>query len=307
MAEEHASKNDLVVLLSGSGNSDNVIHALDYCKKHNIPTLAFAGFSGGMLYKTCAGRPCYVTQVHDQQISEDIFQSALYLIAGMARLGTRSKSNLGVFKESYLTALQGALDGISAEFLSRVSEAVVRAYMQARAVYVLAPEGGALSITAEHIAHNLNWDAVYKIKNPPKRFIYSTPTNCDFSGIANDRLMPGIVHIQQLEKAERNDVLLLFAHNETEEVVKNVYNYTKGKGINAFLFRRFGRSRDSASDGFTVANALQIVGHILGRIIQMRLKLALGEDQNGMRSDPVQFLIEHYLAQRELIGERDGL
>jgi D-sedoheptulose 7-phosphate isomerase len=40
---ENVESNDLVITISSSGNSPNIINVLDYCKMNNIRTLAFSG------------------------------------------------------------------------------------------------------------------------------------------------------------------------------------------------------------------------------------------------------------------------
>jgi D-sedoheptulose 7-phosphate isomerase len=47
------SKNDVVFAFSGSGNSSNVIRALEFAKKNGATTIGFTGMSGGMLSKIC--------------------------------------------------------------------------------------------------------------------------------------------------------------------------------------------------------------------------------------------------------------
>ena len=47
------SKNDVVFAFSGSGNSSNVIRALEFAKKNGAITIGFTGMSGGMLSKIC--------------------------------------------------------------------------------------------------------------------------------------------------------------------------------------------------------------------------------------------------------------
>ncbi|WP_199089686.1 SIS domain-containing protein [Bosea sp. ASV33] len=61
---------DLVVAVSGSGNSENVIRAVDYANGHGGRTLGLSGFSGGRL-KERAQSSIWVN-VHDMQIVEDI-------------------------------------------------------------------------------------------------------------------------------------------------------------------------------------------------------------------------------------------
>jgi len=46
-----AEKNDLLILVSSSGNSKNIINAVKLCKKKGIFTIGFSGFSGGYLAK----------------------------------------------------------------------------------------------------------------------------------------------------------------------------------------------------------------------------------------------------------------
>ncbi len=44
-----ASKGDLLVVVSGSGNSANVVKCVDWAKKNGLKTIALLGFSGGKL------------------------------------------------------------------------------------------------------------------------------------------------------------------------------------------------------------------------------------------------------------------
>ncbi len=46
-----AKKDDLLIMISSSGNSKNIVSALRYCKKNKIKTVGFSGFSGGYLSK----------------------------------------------------------------------------------------------------------------------------------------------------------------------------------------------------------------------------------------------------------------
>jgi len=43
--EYYADKNDLVILLSASGNSKNLVNAAKYCRRNNIKTLSITGFN----------------------------------------------------------------------------------------------------------------------------------------------------------------------------------------------------------------------------------------------------------------------
>jgi D-sedoheptulose 7-phosphate isomerase len=61
---------DLVIAISGSGNSENVIRAVDYANKNGAVTLGLSGYSGGKL-KQMAQHNIWAN-VNDMQLCEDI-------------------------------------------------------------------------------------------------------------------------------------------------------------------------------------------------------------------------------------------
>ena len=63
-------KNDLLIFLSGSGNSINLIKTAKTAKKYGIKTASLTGYSGGGL-KKIVDIPIHI-EVNDMEISEDI-------------------------------------------------------------------------------------------------------------------------------------------------------------------------------------------------------------------------------------------
>lgn len=61
---------DLVIAISGSGNSENVLRAVKYANENNAVTLALCGYSGGKL-KDVAQHVVWA-EVNDMQLAEDI-------------------------------------------------------------------------------------------------------------------------------------------------------------------------------------------------------------------------------------------
>lgn len=61
---------DIVIGISGSGNSSNVVNAFDYAKKHGGTTIAIVGYSGGRM-KKMADYSIHV-DIDDMQIAEDL-------------------------------------------------------------------------------------------------------------------------------------------------------------------------------------------------------------------------------------------
>jgi len=315
LLSDRAGPDDLGIFISGSGDSDNLLNAAAFCRAQGIHTLSFAGFDGGKISRLQATDVPFVVRIPDQQIAEDIIQALLRVAVDLAY--ERCVENGGSAREaiaSYSLSLEASLDRIEAAWIERVSAAVCTAFFAGRTVFLLAPEGAPLSVSAEHTAHNFNWDAVYQIPNPPPRHIRSTPTSCDYTGIGNDRLTPGIVTWQQLASAGPGDVLILFAEDLTSEIVQRVVAIAEAAGVTIFaLTGRDGSERSRAVDVVSLesdvpgvlADVGQMCGHMLGRVIHMRLAQAV--DPTSVIDNRETYLVDNDLAQRRLLDVLAGL
>ena len=65
-----AQPGDIAIALSGSGNSPNIVKALEWCKANGVQSFAVLGYSGGKA-KELADVSIHVA-VRDMQISEDL-------------------------------------------------------------------------------------------------------------------------------------------------------------------------------------------------------------------------------------------
>ena len=65
-----AQPGDIVIALSGSGNSPNILKAIEWCKENQVKSIAILGFEGGAA-KGMVDIPIHVP-VNDMQISEDL-------------------------------------------------------------------------------------------------------------------------------------------------------------------------------------------------------------------------------------------
>jgi D-sedoheptulose 7-phosphate isomerase len=73
-----ARPGDIAIALSGSGNSPNVVKALEYCKEADIESYAILGYSGGKAL-ALADHPIHVA-IDDMQISEDLQMTVGHLL-----------------------------------------------------------------------------------------------------------------------------------------------------------------------------------------------------------------------------------
>ncbi|WP_430409973.1 D-sedoheptulose-7-phosphate isomerase [Kordia sp.] len=69
---------DVIIGVSGSGNSKNIINAISYANSKNIETIGFCGFDGGEL-KKIATKHMHVP-IHDMEITEDVHLSCFHAI-----------------------------------------------------------------------------------------------------------------------------------------------------------------------------------------------------------------------------------
>ncbi len=74
---------DLVIGISGSGNSPNILKAIAYANSQGAHTVGLAGFNGGKL-AGLAGTPL-VVQVNDMQKAEDIHLILLHVVMQILR------------------------------------------------------------------------------------------------------------------------------------------------------------------------------------------------------------------------------
>jgi D-sedoheptulose 7-phosphate isomerase len=69
---------DYVIGISGSGNSKNVIKAIEYANQNGGITIGFCGYTGGVLKE--AAQFCVHVPIDDMQVSEDLHMIMTHLI-----------------------------------------------------------------------------------------------------------------------------------------------------------------------------------------------------------------------------------
>ena len=69
---------DLVIGISGSGNSENVLKAMEYARSKGAMTVGMCGFGGGAL-KECADLVIHA-QVSDMEVTEDVHMAVFNMV-----------------------------------------------------------------------------------------------------------------------------------------------------------------------------------------------------------------------------------
>jgi phosphoheptose isomerase len=81
---------DVVLLISSSGNSENVIQAAEFAKAKGVKVIGLTGFSGGKL-KTTADISLHI-DCDNYGVVEDCHQSIMHVLAQFHDLQTRGES-----------------------------------------------------------------------------------------------------------------------------------------------------------------------------------------------------------------------
>jgi len=95
--KNYLGPHDLAIGISGSGNSQNVVKALEFAKAHGVRTVAMCGFKGGKI-KELADLAIHA-EVMDMEVTEDVHMAVFNMVKKvvMARLLGDKPSMGGVY------------------------------------------------------------------------------------------------------------------------------------------------------------------------------------------------------------------
>lgn len=80
---------DVVIAISGSGNSENVIKAVSYAKKEGAIIIGLTGFNGGKLKSKCD--ECFIVPSNSMYRIEDMHLIINHIVTSVLREGTDYK------------------------------------------------------------------------------------------------------------------------------------------------------------------------------------------------------------------------
>ena len=83
---------DIVIGLSGSGNSKNVLNAIEYANTRKAITIGLTGYNGGRLKEIASYS--VNTNINDMQISEDIHMMVCHMAYSILMNGFASNNDV---------------------------------------------------------------------------------------------------------------------------------------------------------------------------------------------------------------------
>ncbi len=78
--QTHLSDADAVLAISSSGNSANVIKAVEYAKSRKVPVIGLSGFDGGKLNQLADAKICIETPKGEYEVVEGVHDIVLHLM-----------------------------------------------------------------------------------------------------------------------------------------------------------------------------------------------------------------------------------
>ena len=302
---DEAGADDLVILLSGSGDSDNLVEVAHLAAVKNIPLIAMVGAAECALKTVVPAAFFFPVGIKDQQIGEDIIQ----YLATFVGAGRGSENAIG----SAFSRHAAHITGLSAEFVLRIAESVYRSFVDRQRVRVLGLGHPAMAACAEHTAHNFNWDAFYEVDSNPDVTIISSPSACDYSGISNDRRQQYLRHFYKIYGDGDRSTTVIFAAAGSESLIQEL-----GVGAPDSVMEAFVLGADSPPQGlpetnvycshlvdpFDHASLAQCTGHIVGRILRLKMQQGQkGPESTSTPGDSVhEYLTAGDLAQRRWLN-----
>jgi D-sedoheptulose 7-phosphate isomerase len=271
-----ADGRDLVLCISVSGDSENLVRAAEYCLAQGIPVIALTGRGGGRL-AALLGPAAICVDSADQQVAEDAIHAVLGVLVSEASrmLDCRPR------RPGFIPQLVSATVGRAGGWIDQTSSSVARTVARGSTIFVVAPEGGATAVASEHVAHNLLWDMVRDLPyecdlRPPD--VRAGPSVADFTGIANDRSMEEAVGAS-IQHVRRGDIALVFSDDGDAPLVSHVRTCADGQRLPVFGWLGRGGQRcplecfaASGCRGVAQAYSVQMVGHLVMRSARAKLR-----------------------------------
>ncbi|GLL02130.1 SIS domain-containing protein [Dactylosporangium matsuzakiense] len=295
LVRDKLTSSDLVVLISGSGNSRNLVAVARHCLASGVPVLGLTGRAGGALRRL--GVPGVLIDSEDQQVIEDSAHACLYLVLKTVHALTSGVQDADGALARAAVEVCGAL-APDIRWIDRVSSALAGVAARQGRVNVVVPEGGALALSAEHLAHNLGWDLCHSISGAQVD-VRSAVSLADYTGIVNDSGDPGLAAARILDGSSPGDVTVVMAHDADHLSVLPVRQRAAAIGLPVFGWygrvNRPGKNEDVAlAEAGPALRALgaQVVGHLLLRAARAKIPRHFGEradpaDEDARAREPV--------------------
>lgn len=78
--QNYLQDSDAIIAISSSGNSENIIKAVELAKRQHVPVVGFSGFDGGKLNKLADAKVLVPTEKDAYEVVESVHAALLHLM-----------------------------------------------------------------------------------------------------------------------------------------------------------------------------------------------------------------------------------
>ncbi len=78
--QNYLQETDAIIAISSSGNSSNVIKAIELAKRHHVPVIGMSGFDGGALNKLADAKVLVPTEKGAYEVVESVHAALLHMM-----------------------------------------------------------------------------------------------------------------------------------------------------------------------------------------------------------------------------------
>lgn len=78
--QNYLQESDAIIAISSSGNSSNVIKAVEFAKKNHVPIVGLSGFDGGKLNELADAKVFVPTKKGEYEVVESVHAALLHMI-----------------------------------------------------------------------------------------------------------------------------------------------------------------------------------------------------------------------------------
>lgn len=273
LRRDGADNRDLVILISGSGNSRNLVAVAQHCLGRDVPLITLTGRTGGAL--ALLDPNGLRVDSTDQQVIEDVAHAAGLALLHLLAAAHADEAAAAEVLDSSRSELAQALT-VNHVWLQSLSDATAATAGRSGRIVILAPEGGGVGLSAEHTAHNLRWDLRHDNDHARLHVVDGTSL-CDDTGMSNDTGTCGLAARRLLDDVKGEDLVLIFADDPDHPAVRPARDAASATTPGPAVFGCY-RTRSAEGPhetawhtgihGLLAALTAQTVGHLLLRSVR---------------------------------------
>lgn len=268
-----ARPGDVALLVSASGNSQNLCNLAYSAEEENVQTIAVT--SGGRLAGQGYDRAHHalVIPISDQQIHEDVATGAIVDLAWYVANESRAPFMLPKNYSSF-TSFTDRL--VQRNTIPTISAAVLQAFKDEKQVRIEGADDPGYARIATHMAHNLQWD-VFQGAERTSNKVDSGASGCHTTGVSNDGGARYVIATEIDDNYGPGDVLILLCDESKKDVTNRLMRVAERKGVPTYVVEGVGGA--ALRDGYVQA---QMFMHMTSRATNARLRLYQGlfEEKN---------------------------